>query len=647
MKKFNLPKILQNKKVRTSFREEIELHDILVDRLARKKTEEMALPDQKMEVLLPYKSIIFLCGLFSLLFLVLVGRTYYLQFILHETLSQKGQKNYERIYYTRPNRGVIYDKEGNQLVFNRPSYDLLCFTSELPKDENERREIILEVSETIKESFEEISEKINKAKTDPILIAGDFDHETLVLLETKMQELKGFRLEQNIARDYKDGPSFSKVIGFCGRIGEEEINTFPKYSMSDYVGKSGVEKFYEDVLRGVVGETIVQKDAFGNEISRNERGSPIPGNSLVLWLDAGLQQKLEQELSKRLAELKIKKAAAVAIDPRTGGVLAMVSLPNFDNNIFSGKRNEEELEKVFSDPDDPLFNKTISGFGYPTGSAIKPLIAAAALEEGIISPITNIFCRGLISVENQYWPENEPEYYTYKDWRTHNWTDLYKAIAESCNVFFYTIGGGYEGFKGLGPENIKKYIQLFGWGNKTGIDLPGEDEGILPVIDKNWRLGDTYHFSIGQGKFSVTPLQVANAYAAIANGGILYKPHIVKQIIKGPFDAPEETMEINPEIVRQNFIGAGNLKEVRKGMRQTVTSPSGSTYVFNNLPVACAAKTGTAQTGKPGFNHAWVSVFAPYENPEIVLTIVVENAPEDQVATLPVAKEVLRWYFAR
>jgi penicillin-binding protein 2 len=221
-----------------------------------------------------------------------------------------------------------------------------------------------------------------------------------------------------------------------------------------------------------------------------------------------------------------------------------------------------------------------------------------------------------------------------------------RAIAESVNTFFYIIGGGYENYRGLGAENIKKYLEMFGWGNPTGIDIPEEGQGILPVFDKNWRLGDTYHLSIGQGPFAITPLQVASAFAAIANGGTLLEPQAVQKFL----DRDKKVIEVvQPKVVHKDFVSPENIEIVREGMRQTVTAGS-ATGFLDHLGVRAAAKTGTAQTGRKtsdgkDYLYSWTVAFAPYDNPEIVLVVVVENIREGQVAALPVVRDALQWYF--
>jgi penicillin-binding protein 2 len=360
-------------------------------------------------------------------------------------------------------------------------------------------------------------------------------------------------------------------------------------------------------------------------------------------------------MKKQLAGLGLTKAAAVALDPKTGGVLAMVSFPDYDNNVFSSGSSTLVAE-LLANPDKPLFNRAIAG-KYLTGSTIKPFIASAALQENVIAANKKINCLGKISIPNQYDPSIV---YNFNDNHIHGLTDMYKALAESCNVYFFTIGGGYGDQTGLGPTRIKKYLDLFGWEETTGIDLPGEVAGFVPdaawkkekfagTQDQNWTDGNTYWLSIGQEFVGITPLEVANAYAAVANGGTLYRPQMVKAVV----DGNKKTIEgKSSQIIRQNFIDAANLAEVREGMRRTVTgqgAPLASAVTLNQLGIPMGAKTGTAQLGRKvggkDLLNSWVAAFAPFDDPQILLLIMAEEAHEGTVAVVPVAKEVLGWYF--
>ncbi|UZE92904.1 MAG: hypothetical protein IB617_01975 [Candidatus Nealsonbacteria bacterium] len=627
------------------FTKDIEPHEVILDNLAKKKGEEIGVSERKIEVPL-LKTIFNRSFLFSVLvILVLFWRVFQLQIVEGEDFLAKANENRYILSKIQAERGVIYDRNLKQLVFNISSFNLICEKDNLPQSEIEKQRILKEVSQILNINYETLQEKIRENK----VVFENLDHQTLIVLETKIGELPGFKIEQNSIRDYKEGDNFSHLIGYVGKISSEEWKKEPEYySISDYVGITGIEKYHEEVLRKNPGKVKIERDALENVISKEIVALPESGESLVLWLDSDLQRKTKEELEKQLQSIGSRKAVAVALDPKTGGVLALVSIPSFDNNLFS-KKDKKALEELFKDENEPLFNRVISGIGYSTGSTIKPLIASAALQENVISSQKSINCRGLIEVEHEYNPEI---IYTYHDWQVHGWTDMRKAIAESCNVYFYSIGGGNKDFeiKGLGPQTIKEYLQVFGWGKKTGIDLPSEGKGILPDIDEDWRLGHTYYLSIGQGAFTTTPLQVINAFAAIANGGKLMQPQVVQKIVGTEQGSLEVLREIEPKIIRENFIDSENLQIAREGMRQAVTgknSPLASATLLNSLPVAVAAKTGTAETPIEGIYHNWVTVFAPYEDPEIVLTIMIEDVKDIKAAVLPVAKEILNWYFAR
>lgn len=637
------------KKVRISFKEEIEPEEILLDEMAQKEED---LTEKRFEIPLRNKSLYLFCFLFSTMILSLIFKTVQLQILEGKAFFELSQRNYQRVYFERSERGVIYDRNQNQLVFNELSFDLVCEKSDLPFKKEEKEQVFKEVAYILKKNEDELKNEIETSEQTKILVAENLDREILILLEEKIEKLNGFRIEKNARRFYPEGSFFSHLIGFVGRMEKDELANFANYSATDYIGKMGVEKSYESTLKGKSGKILVKKDVFLKEISKKEVSFPENGKSLILFMDSDLQKVLSQSLEESIKKTGSKGGAAIALDPKTGGVLSLVSSPGFDNNLFSKKLSEKGWEEIINHPRNPLWNRIIAGT-YPTGSTIKPLVALAALEEGIISPYTTIDCQGQISVRNPWFPDNP---WIFRDWKIHGLTDMRKAIAESCNVYFYTIGGGYYNIEGLGPERIKKYLELFGWGHLTGIDLPNEKEGLVP--DKEWKKeyfqneneqiwlpGDTYNLSIGQGYLSVTPLEVVSAFSAIANGGKLLKPQVVKQIVEGSKDSFRVLKDFEPIVLREDFLNPGNLKVVREGMREAVTH--GSAGMLNDLPVKSAAKTGTAQTGRKDYYHNWITVFAPYEDPEIVLTIVIEDVYEEQVAALPVAKAVLNWYFSR
>ncbi|MEA3292989.1 MAG: penicillin-binding transpeptidase domain-containing protein [Patescibacteria group bacterium] len=625
-----MDKHLKNKRIKKN-KNEIEPQEIFLDTVAKKKEDDFGISEKRFEVPLSKKVFWSLITVFFILISILWGEAFYFQVIQGKTFSDLSKKNKFVIHSIEAERGVIYDKNMKQLVFNKPIFDLVCQKEELPKKEKQKNKIIMEVSQIAQKNYDDLRKKIDDSDFSSIPILKDINHEMLVFLETKIiaGKLPGFQIKNNAVREYGQDTFFSHLIGYERKTGE----------------KIGLESYYDETLKTKLGEIKIKRDASGNIISKKVISLPESGKSLVLNIDSGLEKKISEEMKKSLARVGSKVGAAVAIDPRTGGILALVSEPGFDNNLFSQKMSENKWEKMQNNPINPLFNRAISGKGYPTGSVIKPIVGIAALEEGIITSKTKIYCPLKICVQNRWHPEKED---CFPDWRFHGTSDIKKAIAESINTFFYIIGGGYEDFNGLGVRKIKKWFEAFGFGSKTGIDLPGEGQGVLPVIDKNWLLGNTYHLSIGQGAFTATPLEVAVAFVPIANKGRLLEPHIVKEIV----DTNKNLIEkIEPKIIRENFVKKENLNIIREAMRETTLTGTAANYL-KNLPVTSAAKTGTAQTGKKtkdgkDYSNSWITVFAPYENPKIVLTIMIKDVKEGNVAVKPVAREVLNWYFSQ
>lgn len=656
-----MEKYLKNRKVKLRVKEDIEPQEIFLDSLAKKREVELGISERKFEVPLNKKLIYTLFAIFLFIIFVFFARTFYLQIIQGEALTLLSENNRIRISFIKPERGVIYDKNLSQLVWNGPAFDLISDKRDLHPSSYERLKEIEEIARIIGKNPDDLKKKIAESEETKILISENLSHQTLIRLETQIKDLSGFFLEKNVIRDYPFGPQFSHLIGYTGKLNKEELKNSKNYSITDSIGKIGLEKSYEAILRGKPGKMKYEKDALGYKKGEEILSLPEAGKSLVLHLDLGFQRKLVEELEKSLKNVGAERAAAVALDPKTGGILALVSFPLFDSNLLSKKISQEKWEALVKDDSKPLFNRVVSG-GYHVGSIIKPLIAEAALEEGIISPNKKLYGPLELCLFNKYSGKKECFY----DWKFHGWTDLRGAIAKSVNPFFYMIGGGYvapnfadsrlpKNFKGLGSEKIKKWLNFFNWGEKTNIDLPEEIKGRIPDPEwkknyfknpgqKIWTIGDTYHLSIGQGDILVTPLQVVTAFGAIANGGTIYQPQVVQKIVTGSTESIKVIKEIKPKIIRENFIDSKNLQVVREGMREAVTY--GSSIILNNLPVKTASKTGTAQINKKGYYHHWVTVFAPYDDPEIVLTVMIEQVEGLHSATLPVAKEVLKWYFA-
>lgn len=623
----------------------LEFQDVFLDKLVMER-EAMAdeYGERKLELPLSKKLLWVLYACFVLFMCVFLGKTFYLQVFAGQELHQRAQENTIRSKPLDSDRGVIYDRFGKQLAFNRPSFDLVCDKRDVPADRVAKENLLQEISQSLGISFEDLKEGFDKTTNPKFLVAQHLPHEHLIILETKIQELQGCEIEKNTIREYAQDSSLAHVLGYTAKISPEELQQHPDYAITDQIGKTGIEKAYEADLRGIPGRKLIEKDALGRVVKDKGEMRSESGNSVVLWLDLELQQKMRESLEQTLQRIGAKKGVGIALDPQTGGVLSLVSIPGFDNNLFARGISHAQYEEIVSDPLNPLFNRAIAGV-YPTGSTIKPLVATAALQEGVIDPEKKILANGYIEVPNAYNPEIV---YRFPDWKDHGLVNMREALAVSSNIYFYTIGGGFEDQEGLGPSRIKEYLTRFGWGAQTGIDLPGETKGLVPDPEwkkqakgEGWWDGDTYLFSIGQGNVLATPLQVASSFVPLANGGVLYKPQMVKEIV-------ETKKSLPPVAVRQDMIAKENLEVVRDGMRQAVKW--GSSVLLNSLSVSSAAKTGTAQTGKKDeegrdYLYSWVVVFAPYENPEILLTVMVEDAKEGSLAVLPVAKEVLEWYF--
>ncbi len=633
-----------NLKVRFVNRGDIEPQEIFLDKITLNRVEEMGSSEQKMEVPLSRRAFYGLLFSVFAIMLTLFFRSFQLQVIHSEEYARLAERNKYGFLSIQASRGVIYDSNFNQIVFNQPHFSLIFDKKEVPEELIEER--VREIADVFDLNYGVIKELISSSENDEVIIMRDIDHERLVLLEVRSHDFPGIRVEKRLSREYPDPEIFSHLVGYMGNISpEERASLGGSYSIRDYIGKSGLEKQYEEILRIVPGKIRIERNALGRPQSEEVVSLAESGKSLVLWLDAELQEKAYEEVENVLNNIGSKNAAVVAIDPKTGGILAMVSYPGFDNNLFSGKGEPKDLQNLFEDPRKPLFNRVIAGT-YPVGSTIKPMIGLAALQEGIVTAANQFYSSGQLTIPNP-WNPSSPA--VFADNAAHGWVDVKRAIAVSSNVYFYIVGGGHENQPGLGSELIKKYLNLFGWGSKTNIDLPGEREGFIPdsewkleTIGEPWRIGDNYNFSIGQGYLTVTPLQVATAFASIANGGNLIRPMVVKSIV-------DENRNIidnkETEIIKENFLNPIHLNTVREGMRDTVIYGSGSS--LNTLPVKAAAKTGTAQIPRVGHYHNWVTVFAPYDDPEIVLVVVIEEVQGVRAATLPVAKEILQWYFSR
>jgi len=564
--------------IKTEIKEMLEPEEILLDTGERKKREK-----GKLELPIQNKVFVIIFAIFFLFFVSIISRTVYLVFAKGEEFKESAINNYLKTEFVEAPRGLIISKDSKTLAEN-------------------------------KETGEDLSEE--KARI--------------------------------YSRNYIDSEYFSFILGYTREAAKEEIDADKDYyRLGDWIGKDGVEKQYEKYIRGDKGKREIIVNSKGKILSDEVVKEPKIGNTLVLNIDAELQKKIQDTIKQ---EVPGRDAAAIAINPQNGAVLAMVSVPSDDNNVWSQKQiSQEELQKLQKEKKIYNINRVIKG-KYPVGSIIKPLVGVAALQEKVITAGRNIVCKGSVIIPNPWAPQSPTEK---KDNKTHGVTNLEKAIAESCNVYFFIVGGGYENIKGLGITGLKKYFDLFHLEELLGIDLPGERTGFVPTkewfdkemkskVKRNWSIADIYDVSIGQGFFSGTPLNMAYALSAIANGGKIFQPQVADKIIDSEGNVIEN---IEPKVLREGFISKENIAQVKSAMRACVTS--GSCVRLNQLPVSSGGKTGTAESGRRNYPHAWFVSFAPYENPEILLLVLVEYGGEGARVASPIAKDVLEWYFTK
>lgn len=569
--------------------------------------------------------------------LILFGRLFWLQIFRGADYALTAEGNRLRMNQLLAGRGIIYDRYQLPLVSNIPHYSLSFIPADLPKTPSEQALLAEELASFTGKDQQKILELFARADQrsfQPVSIIDDLAANQALIFAVRENSLSGVKLTVAPRRSYLSGYGLSHLLGYLGEINEQKLATLKDqgYRAGDYLGQSGLEAVYETALRGQNGEEQVEVDVHGKVKKNIARREPVNGQDLTLTIDLDLQKKLADSLAQAIITSHGSGGGvAVALDPRNGEVLALVSLPDFDNNFFSAGIEAEAYQRYLADQRHPLFNRAVSGT-YPPGSTFKPIVALAALSEGIINEQTTFLSTGGLRIDKWFFP----------DWKVggHGRVNVIGALANSVNTFFYYLGGGYDHFEGLGVATIKNYAARLNLGQVTGIDLPGEATGFLPdaqwkLAHKNetWYIGDTYHLSIGQGDLLVTPLQVALYTSFIANGGTLYRPHLVKT----PTATPDDYL------IKKNIINAATVDIVRRGLRATVTS--GSARSLSALPVSTAGKTGTAQVAGDLPTHAWFTGFAPYDDPKIVITILIENGGEGSTYAVPVFRDVVDWYF--
>lgn len=608
-----------------------------------------------------------------LAFGVVAAKLWSLQVVSQDKYRASADTNRFRLVAVDAPRGIIYDRSGQLLVRNIPSFTVSIVPAGLPEKPNEEQAVLERLSELIGIPVEQETEgepgirELLAARTvspyAPVRIADNVDRQAAFVIEEEHLDMPGVTVDAIPLRRYVDGPLMSHVTGYMGRIplGAEEGYKVQGYEPDDLVGLSGLERTQEAILAGIKGQKHIEVDAFERQVRVIASQEPTPGSNIVLTVDVELQQVVEDALRRGMKAADSDVGVAIVLDPRTGEVLSLVSLPSYDNNLFTGGISFADFQRLNEDKTHPLVNHAVSG-QYPPGSTFKMVPACAVLQEGVVTPRTQFHCAGTLLLPNKLFPGDPTQSQTFYCWlnRGHGLLAVREAIAQSCDVYFYMATGGYGEFPGLGIDRLAEYARMFGYGQASGIELSAEAWGLLPSdkwkrqnYGESWFTGDTYNAAIGQGYVLATPLQVCNATAAIANGGTVYRPQLIYQVV-----APDGTVahSLEPEPLGELAVDPVHIELVRAGMRDAVTQ--GTAWLLRLPEVEVAGKTGTAEY--PGLDeegnlllddeghlptHAWFTAFAPYDNPEIALVVFLEGGGEGSQTAVPVASEILRYFF--
>ena len=583
---------------------------------------------------------------------ILLGvQTFRLQVLQGERNRVLAQGNSVRIVTVPADRGLIEDSSGTVLAHNSRKAALAINPRTLPTKLSARQAVYRQLQQqagvdTITTNFIEAH---YYDSGDPFAIKTGLTQDEILLAKEHFATTPGVVIQELPIRQYVEGPSLGQLLGYVGAA-NTEADSKAGFTPNQQIGKTGLEDTYNQLLLGTPGKQQAEVNATGETVhTLPDTADSVAkaGQTLRLSLDLNLQkitatalQHAVERRAKTFGPTKVRGfgATAVLMDPNDGSVKAMVSLPDYPDNLFGGGISQTAYKQLLQDPANPLLNRAIQG-AYPSGSTIKPLIAAAALQAGIIDPNRTVVTPEAITVGGFRFP----------DWKYHGETNLRKAIAESNDIYFYALGGGWADghIAGLGIDGLNTSLSAFGLGKKTGIDIPSEVNGLIPgpdwkrgQIGEGWYIGDTYHQSIGQGYMLATPLQMAAAAAAIANGGTLWKPHLGQSLID-PVTGQSTPLPV--QALNSHWVSPANVQVVREGM--LMTTQSGSARPLGKLHVVTAGKTGTAEFGNQGLTHAWYTGFAPYDHPTLAFAILVEAGGESFDSSEPVAEEILRGAF--
>jgi penicillin-binding protein 2 len=576
----------------------------------------------------------------SILFIFIVSRLWYLQVIKGDDFSQLAKNNRIRIRRVPASRGMILDRNGRILVDNRPSFQVAL----VPEDIDDVDGVVSRMAGILDSNPDELESLILRQNRRqpffPVLIKDDISREELAFLETYKLDFSGMIIDTIPRRSYNYGSLASHLMGYLGEINQSELKRMRAsgYRLGDFIGKDGVEKQWEEKLRGADGGRQVEVDSVGREIRILSRVAPRPGHNVVLTVDLEIQKVLEDSLDGKIG-------AAVAMDPQSGRIMAMASSPSFNPDLFASGIRTKDWLSLLETPFHPLQNKAVQG-QYPPASVFKIIMAIAALEEGVITPEETLNCPGFYRLGTK----------TYGCWRKwgHGIVNLRKALVESCDVYFYQVA------LRLGIDRIAHYARMFGFGGPTGIEGVNEKPGLIPTkawkkekYHEPWYDGETLVSGIGQGAVLVTPIQMANMISAIANGGTLYRPQLVQQVQ----DVDGNLIEEYPATVMERVsVSERTLRLIRDALRGTVEDPKGTGKSARIDGVSVFGKTGTAQVVKLARSegiekeedipiryrdHAWFVAYAQKESPFIAVAVLIQHGGHGATAAAPVAQKII------
>ncbi|MAF79722.1 hypothetical protein CL629_01440 [bacterium] len=578
----------------------------------------------------------------------------------YEGLALQNTENYRVL---QAGRGIIVDRFGKVLAENKSAFQAYLVPREISDDANERDQMFLSLSEFFGIDTEVLREDVSRKEKyfdARVFLSRDVPQEDLV--PAASFSFPGFYMEEGSQRFYGEPEIFSHILGYTALVDEEDLLANSNLTPYDEVGKSGLEAYYDESLRGMHGAEIYVRDSLGSVQESRVLRQPEQGYFLQTYIDKEFQEYFYNRMSKELRGLGRSVGVGIAMNPQNGEVLALFGVPGFDSS---------DLVEYLDDENRPLFNRAVSGL-YSPGSTIKPLVALAALSEGVVTPQKNIFSAGFIEVPNPFDSEALPS--VFRDWAQHGWVDVRSALARSSNVYFYEVGGGFEDQEGLGIRRLKKWWKKFKLDKETGIDLPAEALGFLPdpqwkddVFGRMWRVGDTYNVSIGQGDLLVTPLGLLSYINAFANGGEFYRPRLMEKIYEesgGVFEESSPALAGDVGGDGQEFF-----EYVQEGLEDAVGKPYGTAYKLYDLPFQVAAKTGSAQIQNNSKTNAFFVGYGPIPprnhelsestniqmdedemesdevKPEIAILVLVEDALEGSLNAIPIAKDVFAWYY--